>query len=103
LTSPIGLQQSQAIGGQVSSLVVGSRRATRSGQHRAGGRSEVAAQICRVADSAFFGTRCFVGGAAEPRKAEGTAGSTRCGPVGMVNCAVAGRMWARSDLVGAKL
>lgn len=87
----------------MSLLVVGFHRATRSGRRKEGGRSVVAAQICRVAGSASSEIRCFVGGAAELRKAEGTAGSTRCGPVGMVNCAVAGRMWARSDLVGAKL
>jgi hypothetical protein len=103
LTSPIGLQQSRAIGGQVSSLVVGCRRATRFGRRKAGGRFGVAAQICRVVGNAFFGIRCFVDGAAELRKEEGIVESTRYGLVGMVSCAVAGRMSARFDLVGAKL
>ena len=103
LTSPIGLQQSRAIGERVSSLVVGSRRATRSERHRAGVRSGVAAQIFRVAGNAFSGIRCFEDGAAELRKAEGTVVSTHYGPVGMVSCAVGGRMSAKSELVGAKL
>jgi hypothetical protein len=103
LTSPIGLQQSQAIGGQASSLVGGYHRATRSGPHRGGDRSGVAVQICRVADNAFSGIRCFADGAAELRKAEGIAVSRRCEPVGMVSCAVARRTSVKSELVGAML
>lgn len=102
LTSPIGLQ-SQAIGEPVSSLVVDSHRAKRSEPRRAGARSGVAAQICRVAGIAFFGIRCFVDGAAVPRMAEDTVVSTHCGPVGMASCAVGGRTSARSELVDAKL
>jgi len=103
LTSPIGLQQSRAIGGQASSLVDGSHRATRSGQRRVGVRSEVAVQIYRVAGSAFSEIRCSADDAAELQTAEDTAVSKRCGPVGTVSCAVAGIMSARSELVGAKL
>ena len=98
-TIPTGLQ-SQATGVQGSLRVAGYRQAKRSERRKASGRSVVAAQIFRAADSAFSGILCSVGDAARHQTGEGTAESTRCVLVGMVSCAVRGSMWGKPGSAG---
>jgi hypothetical protein len=101
--SPTDLQ-SQATGVQGSLRAAGYRQAKHSERRKASGRSAVAVQIFRVADSASSGIPYSVGDAATRRTVEGKAESTRYVPVCTASCAAGGSRWEKlgSEGVGQR-
>ena len=94
--------QSQATGGQVSLRAAGCRQAKHSERRKASDQSVVAAQIFRVADSAFSGTLCSVGDAARRQMVEGTEESTRYALVCTASSAAGGSRWEILGSVGVE-
>jgi hypothetical protein len=94
--------QSQAIGVLGSLRAAGSHQARHSERRKASGQFVAAAQIFRVADSAFSGTLCSVGDAARRQMVEGTEESTRYALVCTASCAAGGSRWEILGSVGVE-